>query len=71
MKVFSCPKCGCKRFTLVKRSYTDVDFSQEGAIGGRLAISKHLDDRYECFLCYECGEEVPAEQAELMLAEVM
>jgi len=74
MVEFSCPKCGCKRFTLVKKNFIDVDFSQEGAIKGHPAISRHLveqDSGFEYFLCYECGEEVPTEQGEKMFVEVI
>lgn len=69
---FSCPKpgCGCSRFTLVRRTFADVDFSQEGAIEGHPLISD-AGNRFDSFLCYECGEEVPTEQAEKMLKEVI
>lgn len=67
---FSCPKCGCMVFTMVRKHFMNVDFRHEGAIEGHPAIS-HMDDRFEYFLCYECREKVPTEQANEMLAEVL
>lgn len=67
---FCCPGCGCSRFTLVRRNLTDVDFSQEGAIEGHPFIMD-AGSIFIHFLCYECGKEVPTEQAEKMLKEVV
>lgn len=70
MKQFSCPKCGSKEFTLVRRQLTAVDFSQEGAIEGHPFL-RQSSNQFECFLCADCGEEVPEEQAQEMLIEVV
>lgn len=70
MKRFSCPACGCQRFTLVRRTHTDVDFSKEGAIEGHPFLSS-AGERFDGFLCYECGTPVPAKQANEMLREVI
>ena len=67
---FSCPKCGCERFTLVRETYLGVDFSQEGAIGDHPLISCG-GSKFSCFRCCGCGKEVPAEQTEEMLKEVI
>lgn len=69
MKVFSCV-CGSKQFTLVKRTYTVVDFSQEGAVEGHPFI-RSSGELFNNFLCYECGAEVPDEQAQEMFKEVV
>ena len=67
---FSCPKCGCNRFTLIKKTFTDVDFNQEGAIEGHPFLS-NVGEKFDCILCYECGEDVPEEQAQKMLKEII
>lgn len=67
---FSCPKCGCERFTLVRETYLGVDFSQEGAVEGHPLISSG-GNKFSSFQCTHCREEVPTEQAEKMLKEVI
>ena len=67
---FSCPKCGCEKFTLVRETYLGVDFSQEGAIEGHPLISSGAN-KFSCFQCCGCKEKVPPEQAEKMLKEVI
>jgi len=69
MKEFSCI-CGCKQFTLVKRKYTEVDFSQEGAIEGHPFI-RNAGELFDSLLCFECGEAVSDEQAQEMLKEII
>ena len=69
MKEFSC-MCGSKQFTLVKRTYTEVDFSQEGAIEG-LPFLRNAGERFNSFICFNCGKAVPDEQAREVLREVI
>lgn len=69
LKQFSCT-CGSRQFTLVRRHYTEVDFSQEGAIEGHPFI-RDAGGRFDSFICFNCGEEVPGEQAQEMLGEVL
>lgn len=68
-KQFSC-MCGCKNFTLHRRRMTEVDFSQEGAIAGHPFL-RNAGERFESFICFDCGAEVPDKQAQAMLKEVI
>lgn len=69
MREFNCT-CGSKQFTLVRRTYTEVDFSQEGAIEGHPFI-RSAGELFDGFVCYECGAVVPDDQAQEMLKEVI
>lgn len=68
-KQFSC-MCGCKNFTLHRRTMVEVDFSQEGAIEGHPFIGS-VSSKFESFLCFACGAEVPDKQAQEMIKEVV
>ena len=68
-KQFSCV-CGSRNFTLHWKTMTEVDFSQEGAVEGHPFL-RNVEERFDSFICFECGEEVPEEQAQEMLKEVL
>lgn len=69
MKEFSCFICGGKEFTLIKRTYTKVDFSQEGVIEGHPFI-RNAGEQFDSIICFNCCEIVPDEQAQEMLKEI-
>jgi len=69
-KQFKCPDCGCQNFTLVMRKLSEVDFLHEGAIKGHPFL-RNVSEVFESFICFDCGETVPGEQAKEMFKEVI
>lgn len=71
-KQFKCPNCGCQNFTLAQRTLMEVDFSREGAIEGHpfLGTRSRVEGEFD-FVCFDCCETVPDEQAKEMLKEVI
>ena len=70
MKEFNCPDCGSRSFTMVHRRYTDVNFSQEGAIEGHPELHS-AGEVFDSFFCNDCACSIPGEQAQEMLEEVI
>jgi len=67
---FVCPNCGSKQFTLVKKRYTEVDFSQEGAVEGHPFLHSTREE-FNSFICAKCGGVIHEEQSQEMLREVL